>query len=76
VALYISTIAEVSPSEVNPPITYTSSSKFADVTTVLGVGNGVPLVHPFPNIFSCAKAMLTKCIGYTKRNNENEISIM
>jgi hypothetical protein len=53
-----------------------SSSKFADVTSVLGVGNGVPLVHPFPNIFSCAKAMLTKCIGYTKRNNENEISIM
>jgi hypothetical protein len=62
VALYISTTSVVSPSEVKPPITYTSSSRFAEVTSVLGVGIGVPPVQPFSNTFSCARDMLAKCI--------------
>jgi hypothetical protein len=61
VALYISTTSVVSPSEVKP-ITYTSSSMFAEVTSVLGVGIGVPPVQPFSNTFSCARDMLAKSI--------------
>ena len=71
-ALYISTLAVVSPSEVKPPITYTSLSRFAEVTSVLEVGSGIPLAQSLFIILSYAIVILIKLIGCNARNNENE----
>jgi hypothetical protein len=56
--LYISMIAESLSSEVKPPMTYTPSFKFTAVTSVRGLGIGVPTDQPLSEPCPYAKGVV------------------
>ena len=75
VTLYISTISEFLSFEVKLPITYIPSFKSTEVTSVLGLGIGVPILQLLAAFCTCARIAALSIGGCNSTRSEIDASI-